>query len=100
VFSWERWDDCPCDLIVITLQAIHDRDKAAATAQSWAVARVGALLSGESEQVFLPFPNITNRISKRTAKVFMKLVHEGRLSPRIFGICGPLMADINKALRS
>jgi hypothetical protein len=80
------------------LQAIHERDKAQSTANSWAVARIGALLSGESEQVFLPFPNITNRISKRTAKVFMKLYSEGRLSPRLFGICGPLMADIQKAL--
>lgn len=100
MFHWRNWDECPCDLIIATLQAIHDRDKATATTQSWAVARVGALLSGESEQVFLPFPNITNRISKRTAKVFMKLHSEGRLSPRIFGICGPLMADINKALGS
>jgi hypothetical protein len=80
------------------LAAIHERDKLAATAQSWAVARVGALLSGESEQVFLPFPNTVNRISKRTAKVFMQLHESGQISPRLFGICGPIMADIQKAL--
>jgi hypothetical protein len=82
------------------LQAIHERDKTTATAQSWAVARVGALLSGESEQVFLPFPNTVNRISKRTAKIFMRLQNEGKLKPKTLAICGPLMADIQKALGS
>jgi hypothetical protein len=86
--------------VVITLQAIHERDKAQSTANSWAIARIGALLSGESEQVFLPFPTAVNRISKRTSKTFMRLHAEGRISSRLFGICGPIMPDIQKALNS
>jgi hypothetical protein len=84
---------------VATLAAIHDRDKAQSTAMGWPTARVGAMISGESEQEFLAFPTRTSLIKRRTALTFKRLQKAGKLDPKVLAICSPLMDEIDKALR-
>jgi hypothetical protein len=84
---------------VSILAAIHERDKAQSTALSWATARVGALLSGESEQEFLAFPTRVSLVKRRTALIFKRLQREGRLGSKVLAICAPLLDEIEKALR-